>query len=61
MDLDDIKLAADIVFRICKEHPEICPHYYNEHKPKFHGTNADGKWEHRYICELCGTEIVKVY
>ena len=61
MDLEDIKKAAYIVFRMCEEHPEICPHYYNEHKPKFQGYNPEGKWEHRYICELCGTEIVETY
>ena len=60
MELDDIKLVADVVFRMCEEHPEICPHYYNERKPRFSGINSEGKYEHRYICELCGAEIVKI-
>lgn len=61
MDLDDIKLVADIVFRMCKEHPEICPHYYNEDKPDFSRFNSNDEWEVHYVCELCGTKIVKVY
>lgn len=60
MDLDDIELAANIVFRMCKEHPEICPHYY-EGRAIWSGENSDGKWEMHYVCELCGTKIVKTY
>lgn len=58
MNLDDLELAANMFFRLCKEHPEICPHQYD--RPKWSGTNADGKWERRFVCEVCGTEIVKV-
>ena len=61
MDFSDIGLAADIVFRMCKEHPEICPHYYDEDKPFFSDENSNGKWEMHYVCELCGTKIVKTY
>lgn len=61
MNLDDIELVAKKFFQMCREHPEICPHDYNEDEPVFSGYNSEGKWEVRYFCNLCETEIVETY
>lgn len=55
MDLCYIEKAADIVFRMCQQHPEICPHDYSWIKTR---TLENGKEERHYRCGLCGDEIV---
>ena len=57
MDLQYIEKAAEIVFRMCREHPEICPHGYNWTCTK---TLDDGKREVHFVCELCGDEIIEI-
>lgn len=56
MDINYIEFAANVVFRMCREHPEICPHNY-----RWRWTSApkDGKREAHYICDLCGKEIIE--
>ena len=55
MDLTQIGYAAEMFFRMCREHPEICPHDYhwaNSISDKMH--NIEIK---KYICGLCGKEL----
>lgn len=60
MDTNQIEIACRIVFKICEEHPEICPHDYHwtkSSKPE----EIDGKIyrDVTYKCGLCGYEITK--
>lgn len=56
MDLSTLERAAYIVFAMCEQHPEICPHDYEWEWSK---TNENIKEEH-YKCKLCGKEFVKL-
>lgn len=57
MDIGDIEFAAKIVYAICREHPEICPH---SHEWKWSDKlKEDGTREAHYKCRLCGHEYVK--
>lgn len=54
MDLYMLEKAALIIFAICREHPEICPHDW-----EWHWTSApdeNGKRVEHYTCKLCGSE-----
>ena len=53
MDLSTLERAAYIVFAMCEQHPEICPHDY-----EWEWTNTKTKEEH-YKCILCGTKYTK--
>lgn len=53
MDLRQVELAADILFRMCREHPEICPHNYEWMGRR---TLENGVKETRYVCTLCDNE-----
>ena len=58
MDLRQLELAADIVFRMCREHPDICPHNYI-----WEGSTIDhntGYKEVRYKCSICGDIYTKI-
>lgn len=57
MDLRYIEKAADVIFRMCREHPEICPHDYSWTCTK---TLNDGKEEVHFVCQLCGNKIIKI-
>lgn len=55
MDLRQLEYAAEILFRMCREHPEICPHDYH-----WSGTTTDKANNveiKRYVCGLCGKEL----
>ena len=57
MDLGQIEFAAKIVFEMCRQHPEICPHSHS-----WHGSSApdeNGYRDVRYVCELCGHEEIR--
>ena len=59
MDMRQIEMAAEIVFIMCREHPEICPHMY-----QWTGSSTktiDGKKIeiNRYKCGICGHEITE--
>ena len=57
MNLQDLEFAAQVIFRLCAEHPEICPHHYNWTSSSF---NKETKmYTHHYICSLCGTERIE--
>ena len=54
MDLQMLEMAANVVFEMCRQHPEICPHNYH-----WVGTSApdeEGKCIELYRCDLCGSE-----
>ena len=54
-DLVKFEYMSDILFRMCREHPEICPHDYN-----WSGTVIDkvnGVEIKKYVCKLCGKEL----
>lgn len=57
MDLYTLEKAAMVVFEMCRQHPEICPHDY-----KWCGTkrNEDGKCIEYYRCDLCGSEYKRI-
>ena len=58
MDVQMLEYAAEILFRMCREHPEICPHDYSWiYSREF---TEDGKLENHYICRLCGREDVRI-
>ena len=53
MDLRILEKAAMVVFEMCRQHPEICPHDYEWY---WTNTNKDGKRVEHYKCNLCGSE-----
>jgi hypothetical protein len=58
MDLQQIEYAAEIVFRMCREHPEICPHNYTWTSST---TNKEVKQiTHRYVCSICGDTTSRI-
>ncbi len=54
MDLRQLEYAAEILFRMCREHPEICPHDY--HWCSSTTDKITGECVERYRCDLCGSE-----
>ena len=50
MDVNDIERAAHIVYQICREHPEICPHDY-----EWYMSNGLVSY---YKCTLCGMQTL---
>lgn len=57
MDLHMLEHAAEVIFRMCREHPEICPHDYSWRTSTDLG---NGKYEVEYVCSLCGNVMVRV-
>lgn len=58
MELKQLEYAAEIVFRMCREHPEVCPHDY-----EWIGSTVDhdsGTIENRYRCKLCNHVYTKL-
>ena len=57
MDLHMLEYAAEIVFRMCREHPEICPHDYSWYKTT--PSDEDGKRLKHYKCGICRHELIE--
>ena len=57
MDLGQIEFAAKIVFAMCREHPEICPHSYSWHWSS--APDENGYREAHYTCEICGHQKIE--
>ena len=55
MDIHELEYAAQVVFAMCRNHPEICPHDYHWDWSQ----TKDGIEEKHYKCRLCGNEMVK--
>ena len=56
MDIRQMEMAAEIVFRMCREHPEICPHMYQwigSSTKTLDGKNIEID---TYKCGICGNE-----
>lgn len=54
MDIMQIQYVAECFFKMCREHPEICPHDW-----EWNWTTAldeNGKRVEHYTCRLCGSE-----
>ena len=58
MDIHMLEYAAEILFRMCREHPEICPHDYSYRYGM--KSTEEGKLENHYTCCLCGREDVRI-
>lgn len=54
-DLMKFEYAAEILFRMCREHPEICPHDYHWSSTVI--DKANGVEIKKYVCKLCGKEL----
>lgn len=50
MNLYVLEKAANIVFAMCRQHPELCPHDW-----EWVSTNMNTGVE-RYRCNICGKE-----
>jgi hypothetical protein len=57
MDLNSLELAANIVFRMCREHPEICPHDYQF---RYSIQHENGSVTKCYRCQICGIDFAEV-
>lgn len=58
MDLRQLEYAAELVFKLCMEHPELCPHDYAwSGSTIIHNT---GHKEDRYTCKICGHTYTKI-
>ena len=55
MGINQIEYAAQMFFRMFREHPEVCPHDYSCTGSTIDKTN--GVEIKRYICGLCGREM----
>ena len=51
-----LEKAAHVIFAMCREHPEICPHDYEWYWTQ----NKDGKYIEHYKCNLCGSEYERI-
>lgn len=58
MHLQEIEYVTNIVLRFFKNHPELCPHDFSWSSSK--PSEIEGKREHRYVCELCGREDIRI-
>ncbi len=57
MNIQYVEFAAELFFKMCREHPEICPHDYHWITKK---DNKDGTETVNYRCSLCESEITKI-
>ena len=56
MELHEIEYAAQIVFDMCKNHPEICPHHWQLIEKEL----SKDKITYRYRCHICDSTTSKV-
>lgn len=57
MELNHLELAAEIVFELCRQHPELCPHHYEWTSSI---QRKDGTTLKRYKCQICGNECTTI-
>jgi hypothetical protein len=55
MTNEQIEKAAEIVFTMCKSHPEFCPHQFQEKTIKT--DNIKKTEEILRVCNICGKRI----
>lgn len=58
MTNEQIEIAAEIVFKMCREHPEFCPHQFQEKSIKT--DNINNTEEILRVCEICGKRIKEI-
>ena len=58
MHRQELERAANVIFRLCREHPELCPHDFRWHHSK--PSEVEGKTEHTFVCDLCGREDIRI-
>ena len=58
MNLQMLEKAAWVIFEICRQHPEICPHDYSWYCTSAPDENGN-RVEH-YKCNLCGNEYTRI-
>ena len=51
MELNHLELAAEIMFELCRLHPELCPHRYEWASSI---QRKDGSKLEYYKCQICG-------
>lgn len=50
MDIHHLEYAAEMFFKMCRMHPEICPHDF-----EWNSSNYKER-KHYYTCNLCGAK-----
>ena len=60
MDIKEIELAAKMFFKMCEEHPDLCPHDLHWTGAKTKYTDDKRITENKYKCGICGKEIIEV-
>lgn len=55
MHLQELEYAAQVVFAMCRQHPELCPHDFTLNSVE---ESENTKVEH-YECVLCGIEATR--
>lgn len=51
MDIYELEEAAHIVYIMCRNHPELCPHQYEWES----STTVNNVTTDQYRCRICGT------
>lgn len=57
MDLNSLELAANVIFELCRQHPELCPHHYEWMSSI---KREDKTTIEHYKCRICGYKNTKV-
>ena len=60
MDIRKIEQAAEIVFRMCRDNPELCPHDFEWIGSSTKYIADYSKTIHTYRCNICGIEKQKI-
>lgn len=58
MDLVQLEFAANLIFDLCRQHPELCPHSYSWTWSR--GPDENGYYETMYKCGICGNEEIRM-
>ena len=59
MDIKQIDLAAELVFQMFKEHPELCPHVYEWFESTAKYIDNKKIKTTKYKCKICGYEMTE--
>ena len=54
MDTNQLETAAKLIFGLCRNHPELCPHDYEWKGYKIDMVDGDEKRKSVYVCRICG-------
>lgn len=59
MDIRQMEMATELVFRMCQEHPEICPHIYQWTRSSTETIDGKKIETSTYKCGICGHEMTE--